>query len=52
MLSRIPSESLFEIGAATLLLVYIGIHNAWDAVIYVTVTGLRSDADTSDQKNI
>jgi hypothetical protein len=52
MLSRIPSESLFVIGAATLLLVYIGIHNAWDTVIYVTVTGLRSDADTSDQKNM
>jgi hypothetical protein len=29
-----PRESLFGIGAAVLLLLFIGIHNAWDAVIY------------------
>jgi hypothetical protein len=27
-------ESLFGVGAATLLLLLIGIHNAWDAVTY------------------
>ena len=27
-------ESLFGIGAAVLLLLFIGIHNAWDAVVY------------------
>jgi hypothetical protein len=27
-------ETLFAIGAATLLLLFIGIHNAWDAVTY------------------
>jgi hypothetical protein len=27
--------ALFAIGAATLLLLFIGIHNAWDAVIYL-----------------
>jgi hypothetical protein len=43
MLSRIPSEALFAIAASVLLLVYIGIHNAWDAVIFVTVTGLPDD---------
>jgi len=27
-------EVLFGVGAATLLLLFIGIHNAWDAVAY------------------
>jgi hypothetical protein len=27
-------ETLFAIGAATLMLLFIGIHNAWDAVTY------------------
>jgi hypothetical protein len=30
-------EALFVIGGAALLLVFIGIHNAWDTVTYVTV---------------
>src|SRR5438093_12278433 len=38
----LPSSSvnaLFAIGAAALLLVFIGIHNAWDTVTYVTLSG-------------
>ena len=31
-------ESLFVIAAATLLLVFIGIHNAWDTVTYITLS--------------
>ncbi|HLG99909.1 MAG TPA: hypothetical protein VKX49_26605 [Bryobacteraceae bacterium] len=31
---RFLRESLFGIGAAALLLLFIGIHNAWDAVTY------------------
>ena len=27
-------EALFGVGAAALLLLFIGIHNAWDAVVY------------------
>jgi hypothetical protein len=27
-------ELLFVVGAATLLLLFVGIHNAWDAVAY------------------
>jgi hypothetical protein len=27
-------EALFGVGAAVLLLLFIGIHNAWDAVMY------------------
>jgi ABC-type transport system involved in multi-copper enzyme maturation permease subunit len=38
-------ESLFGIGAAALLLLFIGIHNAWDAVFY-HVFFSRRDNDT------
>ena len=37
MLRKDPEHSLFAIGAAVLVLVLIGIHNAWDTVTYVTV---------------
>jgi hypothetical protein len=32
-----PALALFGIGAVTVLLLFIGIHNAWDTVIYVAV---------------
>jgi len=31
-------EGLFVVGAAALLLLYIGIHNAWDTVVYIAVS--------------
>jgi hypothetical protein len=34
-----PSNALFVIAAATLLLVFIGIHNAWDTVTYLVLQG-------------
>jgi hypothetical protein len=34
-------EALFIVGAATLLLLFIGIHNAWDAVVYHVFFGKR-----------
>jgi len=36
ILDQSSARALFVVGAATLLLVYIGIHNAWDTVTYVT----------------
>ena len=30
-------NSLFVIGGAALLLLYVGIHNAWDAVVYIAI---------------
>lgn len=38
-------EALFGIGAATLLLLFVGIHNAWDAVAY-HVLGSARDTHT------
>lgn len=39
-------DTLFAVGAAALLLLFVGIHNAWDAVtyhIYVKPSGSRED---------
>jgi hypothetical protein len=32
-----PGRGLYAIGAAVILLIFIGIHNAWDVVTYITV---------------
>ena len=36
-LVKYTSEALFAVAATSLLLLFIGIHNAWDAVTYVAV---------------
>ena len=36
-------EALFVVGAATLLLVFIGIHNAWDTVTFLVTTRLQRE---------
>lgn len=33
-----PERALFLVGAATLLLLFIGIHNAWDTVTFIALT--------------
>jgi hypothetical protein len=43
-LGRRPEPSLFAFGAAAVLLLFVGIHNAWDAVIYIA-QGRRSARD-------
>ena len=37
LLRRYAAPSLFVIGAAAVLLLFIGIHNAWDAVTYIAL---------------
>ena len=51
LLSSRTLEALFAIAGSTLLLVYIGIHNAWDATTYITATRLpnRSEQAASPQ---
>ncbi len=39
---------LFVVAAAALLLLCVGIHNSWDTVTYLTVTGLRAGASGSE----
>jgi hypothetical protein len=38
-------EALFGVGAATLILLFTGIHNAWDAVAYHVLVNMRSGKD-------
>jgi hypothetical protein len=43
-----PAPALFGIGAVTVLLLFIGIHNAWDTVTYVVVE--RSQLENKSQE--
>ena len=43
LLERSMEGSLFATAGATLLLLCIGIHNAWDTVTYLTVSALRTN---------
>ena len=40
LLRSYPHRALFVVGATALLLLFIGIHNAWDMVTYIAVGGL------------
>jgi hypothetical protein len=49
--TRFEHEALFFIATATLLLVFIGIHNAWDTVTYLATSRLPArDAESSDAR--
>jgi hypothetical protein len=43
-----PDATLFVIGASTVALLFIGIHNAWDTVTYLVVDGFQRQAEHSD----
>ncbi len=43
-----PAPALFVIGAITVLLLFIGIHNAWDNVIYIAIELSRSQNKSQD----
>jgi hypothetical protein len=36
-----PARALFDIGGAALLLLFIGIHNAWDTTTWVVMDAAR-----------
>ncbi len=42
-LTRTRGDLLYVVGGAALLLVFIGIHNAWDTVTYITVERAREE---------
>jgi len=48
---RHAPESLFVLAGAALLLLFIGIHNAWDTVTYITVEWLRRSEDQDKPKS-
>jgi len=49
-LGRDPGRCLLVIGTTALLLLFIGIHNAWDAVIYIATQQPRHPQGPSDEK--
>lgn len=48
MLARWTMAALFAVGAAVVLLLFVGIHNAWDTVIYVVTTRSDRSADSKE----
>jgi hypothetical protein len=44
-----PAPALFVIGAATVLLLFIGIHNAWDTVTYIVLELSQPENKRQDQ---
>jgi hypothetical protein len=49
----VPRGALFALGGATLLLISIGIHNAWDIVTFITIDprGRRMAGTADDEKS-
>jgi hypothetical protein len=43
-----PTPALFVIGAVTVLLLFIGIHNAWDTVTYIVVEYAQPEHKSQD----
>src|SRR5438309_1234145 len=43
-----PAPALFVIGAATVLLLFIGIHNAWDTVTYFVIERYQPENKSQD----
>ena len=48
LLQRNPVPSLFVIGGTALLLLFVGIHNAWDAGIYIALQRQRPEGGGSE----
>ncbi len=43
-----PTLALFIVGAVTILFLFIGIHNAWDTVTYVSIKHYQSENKSQD----
>jgi hypothetical protein len=49
-LQRHVAESLFVIAGIALLLLFVGIHNAWDSVTYIAIDGRRRREERERQE--
>jgi hypothetical protein len=50
-LVRHPNGALYTIAAAALLLLFIGIHNAWDTVTFLVLQRLESGLDDGERRD-
>ena len=46
LLPKYPQRILFLVGTTVLLLLFIGIHNAWDSVTYIAVGDVQKVNDS------
>ena len=44
-----PVSTLFVVGAVSILLLFIGIHNSWDGVTYITSKNFQTENKSQDQ---
>jgi hypothetical protein len=49
-LSSYPTLSLFVIGGVALLLLFVGIHNAWDGAVYISSRRQQLSEERADDK--
>lgn len=49
-LSAFSAQALFAIGGAAVLMIFIGIHNAWDIVTFIAIDGPEQSANPSENK--
>jgi hypothetical protein len=49
LLQREPVPSLFVLGGTALLLLFVGIHNAWDSVVYIALRRRQRPEGGGDQ---
>jgi hypothetical protein len=45
-----PEIALFIIGAATILLIFIGIHNAWDTIAYMVIQNILQENKSQNEE--
>jgi hypothetical protein len=48
VLQRYPAPSLFVIAGTALLLLFVGIHNAWDGAVYIALRRLQRREERAD----
>jgi hypothetical protein len=46
LLAVVPTHALFLLAAATMLLIFVGIHNAWDIVTYIAIVRAQERVDS------
>jgi hypothetical protein len=46
LIQRWPEQSLYAAAAASLLLLFIGIHNAWDVAVSISVNKQKDSSET------
>jgi predicted membrane-bound spermidine synthase len=49
-LTHYPRQALFVVGATSLLLLFVGIHNAWDTVTYIAVEQAQTPKEHEDDE--